>query len=264
MPIDVPCRQCIDCRLEYSRQWAVRCVKEAEFIIEQGGKNCFITLTYNEEHLPPNGSLQLAHWQKFMKRLRKKFGANIRFFHCGEYGAELSRPHYHAILFNFDFNDKEIWRIRDGVNLYRSPSLEKLWTYGYSSIGNVTFESAAYVARYCTKKITGKLAKEHYGDKKPEYTTMSRRPGIAYEWFKKYKSDVYPDDSVVIRKNMKCKPPKYYDYLYDIDNPKEMKKIKFKRCERARNDPDNTPERMEAKHIVQKAKAKMLIRGYEK
>ena len=98
MPVDVPCGQCIGCRLERSRQWAVRCMHEASLY----ENNCFITLTYNEDHIPSDGSLKKDHFQKFMKRLRKKFGAGIRFFHCGEYGAELSRPHYHAILFNFD------------------------------------------------------------------------------------------------------------------------------------------------------------------
>ena len=100
----------------------------------------------------------------------------VRFFHCGEYGELLYRPHYHACLFGFDFSDKVLWSTRGGVRLYRSKILEKLWTFGFSTIGDVTFESAAYVARYCTKKITGDKADEHYNGRSPEYVTMSRPP----------------------------------------------------------------------------------------
>ena len=114
--------------------------------------NCFITLTYSNQHIPADGSLDVRVFQKFMKRLRKRFGDGIRFYHCGEYGSLLGRPHYHACLFNFDFPDKYLWKENNGQKLYRSPSLEELWPYGYSSIGTVTFESAAYVARYILKR----------------------------------------------------------------------------------------------------------------
>jgi hypothetical protein len=97
--LKLPCGRCIGCRLERSRQWAVRCVHEASL----HEKNCFITLTYSPENLPKDGSLDVSHFQKFMKRFRKRFGPGIRFFHCGEYGESLSRPHYHACIFGFDF-----------------------------------------------------------------------------------------------------------------------------------------------------------------
>ena len=120
---EVPCGQCIGCRLERSRQWAMRCCHEASLY----DLNCFITLTYDPEHLPPDGSLVLDHFQRFMKRLRKRFGSGIRFFHCGEYGEKFARPHYHACLFNFDFPDKVLYTIRDEIRLYRSAILEELW-----------------------------------------------------------------------------------------------------------------------------------------
>ena len=198
--VQVPCGRCIGCRLERSRQWAVRCVHEAQLHKD----NCFITLTYSPENVPKDSSLHLEHFQKFMKRLRKYIftevqkvnflismmsvdtgrvigyvpSQGVRFFHCGEYGELLSRPHYHACLFGFDFSDKVLWSTRGGVRLYRSKVLEKLWTFGFSTIGDVTFESAAYVARYCTKKITGDEADKHYNGRSPEYVTMSRRPCI--------------------------------------------------------------------------------------
>ena len=180
--LKLPCGQCVGCRLERSRQWAIRCVHEASLYDD----NCFITLTYRDADLPADMSLNLKHFQKFMKRLRKRFGSGIRFYHCGEYGTLLGRPHYHACIFNFDFPDKKLFTIRDGINLYTSQALDELWPYGFSTIGSVTFESAAYTARYIMKKINGDAAKDHYeyvnpstGEislRKPEYTTMSRLP----------------------------------------------------------------------------------------
>lgn len=233
MPVSVPCGQCIGCRLERSRQWAIRCVHEAQLYQD----NCFITLTYSNEYLPVDGSLDITHFQKFMKRLRKRFGKGIRYFHCGEYGAKYRRPHYHAILFNFDFKDKYLWKEENAFKLCRSPVLERLWPFGHSSVGTATFESAAYVARYILKKVNGDAADAHYlggldvdsGEVfklKPEYTTMSRRPGIGKAWFDKYKDDVFPYDEVVLLKRGKMRPPKYYDFLYELVDPKDMARIK--------------------------------------
>ena len=96
---------------------------------------------------------------RFMKRLRKKYGSQVRFFHCGEYGDLNKRPHYHAILFGVDFaHDRKLWSQKDGMKLFTSESLEKLWPYGFCTIGQVTFESCAYVARYIMKKQTGEKA----------------------------------------------------------------------------------------------------------
>jgi len=267
-PIQISCGQCIGCRLERSRQWAVRCVHEAQI----HPNNCFITLTYNDDHLPDHGSLCLDHFQRFMKRLRKKYGDGIRFFHCGEYGDKYGRPHYHAILFNHDFDDKYHWRTTaQGHRCYRSPSLEKLWPLGNCEIGDVTFESAAYVARYIMKKVTGDAADRHYcvghteyGEllyKKPEYVTMSRRPGIGKAWFDRYKNDVYPDDFVVIRHDLKTKPPKYYDkLLYDAD-PFLYDEIKFDReISSLKFVDNNTPARLAVREQCQHARLKLLVR----
>lgn len=235
-PFKVPCNQCIGCRLNRSRQWAMRCTFEAQMYDD----NCFITLTYDNTHLPRDYSLDKSHWQKFMKRLRKYFGEpGIRYFHAGEYGDRLGRPHYHAIVFNLDFEDKKLWMIRNGHRLYRSPTLENLWPFGYSTVGTASFESAAYVARYCLKKVTGNLAKEYYSfvdndtgevfTRIPEYATMSRRPGIGRAWYDEYRSDVYPLDAVVMRGGLKLRPPRYFDNLYQIEFPEEFKFIKRRR-----------------------------------
>ena len=151
--LQVPCGQCAGCRLKKSMEWAARCIHEASLHEE----NCFITVTYDDAHLPPLGSLRLEDFQKFLKRYRKlvkkETGREFRIYYCGEYGDRLGRPHYHACIFGHDFLDKKHWR---------SPTLEKLWSLGNSEIGSVTFESAAYVARYIMKKQNGKKAQRHY------------------------------------------------------------------------------------------------------
>jgi hypothetical protein len=265
----VPCGQCIGCRLDYSKSWAVRCVHEAQLYRD----NCFITLTYDPIYLPQDGSLILKHFQDFMKRLRKRFGNGIRFFHCGEYGSQNGRPHYHAIIFNLDFPDRVLWKVNNGFRLYTSKILDELWEYkGFTSIGDVTFESAAYVARYVTKKVNGDAANEHYaridGETgelyhiKKEYTTMSRMPGLGRSWYEKYKTEVYPNDSIVIR-GKEIKPPKYYDKLYENENFEQMAIIKAKRIANALlNTKDNTEARREVKEHIQMLKAQKLIREF--
>ena len=269
-PMQIACGQCVGCRLERSRQWAIRCVHEASL----HENNCFITLTFNNENLERRDnpwSLDVRDFQLFMKRLRKKFGKNIRFFHCGEYGENFGRPHYHACLFNFDFPDKELWRISNGCRLYISESLSKLWPYGFVTIGDVTFESAAYVARYILKKVTGDNAENHYqwtdeetGEihpRKPEYTTMSRRPGIGKGWFDLYTSDVYPSDFVVIN-GKKMRPPKYYDKLYETERPYEFEEIKCNRVENARiHAENNTYDRLTVREKCKLEQIKRLPRN---
>lgn len=223
--LKLPCGQCIGCRLAKSRDWAMRCVHEAS-LYEQ---NCFITLTYDNAHLPKDGSLNVDDIQKFFKRLRKRFGAGIRFLQCGEYGSEFQRPHHHACIFNFDFPDKIPISCAGGNMLYISESLSDLWPFGYHTIGALTYDTAAYVARYVTKKITGSIADDHYKGRKPEFITMSRRPGLAHDWYEKYKKDLYPKDFVTLNHGVKLKPAKYYDRMFDKEYPEAFEKLKEKR-----------------------------------
>jgi hypothetical protein len=260
LPVTVPCGQCIGCRLERSRQWAMRCVFEASL----WPRNCFLTLTFDDIHIDPSFSLVKADFVNFMKRLRFRFGSGIRFFHCGEYGSINLRPHHHAIIFNHDFDDKVFYSSKLGIPLYRSPSLESLWPFGFSTIGDVTFESAAYVARYILKKITGDDAADHYQGRLPEYVTMSRRPGVGRAWYSKFKSDVYPHDYVVIRGGLKCKPPKYYDNIYDNESPELLKLLKRLRSKKLKAfASNNTIKRLQVREKLQYLRADMLDRMIE-
>lgn len=263
--IQLACGQCIGCRLERSRQWAMRCMHEASLHKE----NCFLTITYNDEHVPKG--LHKPDIQKFLKRLRwHNQEKKISYYMCGEYGEQTKRPHYHICMFNYRPQDLEYWQQSpSGEKLYKSQTLTETWGKGEILIGEMTFESAAYTARYIMTKKTGKDSKHHYTkiDEKgnmyeiePEYNDMSRRPGIGTEWYKKYKTDVYPHDYVIVNA-MECQPPKFYDELYRKDDEKKLLEIKEKRIKRAQEKwEDNTPPRLHAKMTVTEAKLKFLNR----
>lgn len=279
----VPCGKCAGCRLERSRQWAVRCVHEASLYEE---RNSFITLTFNDRFLPRDNSLDKKYFQDFMKRLRKCYvptvpkhysqadreafmrDHGIRYYHCGEYGELFQRPHYHALLFNHVFDDLVHYKnTRNGCKLYTSEKLQRLWScpdsgrpYGFVTVGEVTFDSAAYCARYIMKKVFGDDAESHYCGRLPEYTTMSRAPGIAKGWFDQFWKDIYPKDKFHLEnskgKMIAHRPPRYYDSQFELIDDVEMDMIKIIRLERAK-DPvvvsDNIPERR-----VVKAKNRLL------
>ena len=259
LTLQVPCGQCIGCRLERSRQWAIRCIHEASL----HEHNSFITLTYDQANLPKDGSLVKGHFQKFMKRLRRRYAdRTVRYYMCGEYGEELGRPHYHACLFGLDWPDQVLLSAKNECKLYTSNELSTLWPFGYAVIGEVTFESAAYVARYILKKVTGDPAADHYRHRVPEYTTMSRRPGIGSDWFDRFQGDVYPWDEVVIRDGVRCRPPRFYDKQLETTDPKAYKAIKARRAKAADN-PDNSLRRLIVREQVKLAKMQQLKRGYE-
>jgi hypothetical protein len=260
--IKVPCGQCAHCRAEKARQWAFRSICESSLYDD----NCFITLTYNDKNIPhpfknrdckkcidirqkgqdkiiepckKKGTLCHYDFQLFFKRLRKKYGKEIRYYMCGEYGKKLLRPHYHILLFNFDFPDKEVWsvkRVKDkAYKVFRSQQLEKLWPYGFSTIGELNYQTAGYVSRYIMKKWNGVSKEMYYKGLKPEYTNMSRKKGIGKDWFDKFKTDLYNKDRVVINGSVSGKPPKYFDLLLEKEDEVLYKEIKDSRKEKSKN-----------------------------
>lgn len=251
-PLSVPCGRCVGCQLERARQWAVRCVHEASLWDD----NCFVTLTYSPEHVPPGGSLRPDDFVRFMKRLRHEV-PGVRFLQCGEYGAQLGRPHHHAILFNCWFKDA----VPIKRDLFTSNQLSELWPYGYSSIGNVSFQSAGYVARYATKKVRGSQAEVHYGGKVPEYMTMSRRPGIGRAWIEKFQSDVYPSDELVVN-GARCRPPRYYDDTVARSRPQMVERVKSARREAHERNPTSGSDLVVAE-VIKSASIRTLSRDLE-
>lgn len=264
--LKLPCGQCVGCRLERSRQWAMRCMHEAQLY----DHNSFVTLTYDDDHVPEDNSLNYRHFQLFMKRLRK-LKRGVRFYMCGEYGENYGRPHFHACLFNCDFEDKTIFRrLSGGSILYRSAELEALWPFGFSSIGQVTFESAAYVARYVMKKVTGRNQEKHYeavdsetGEifrRVPEFNHMSLRPGIGRGYYDRFYSDMYPRDYVVVR-GMKMRPPKYYDRLMKDAENFDSDMVEHERYLRGvAFAGECTEERLAVREKVAKARVNLKVR----
>lgn len=283
--LQLPCGQCGACRLKRVRDWAVRMHHE---MLMTDCASSFITLTYDDDYLPSDGSLNLKHMQDFMKRLRRHIdyysGRKVKYYYCGEYGTHNTlRPHYHLILFGFRFPDSYLSadfrasRSRFGVKnpLFVSRALSKLWPYGFSTMGDVTFNSAAYVARYVTKKISNSKNNVviqdkfhlHYGNRLPEFAHMSN--GIGLSWIKKYLYDVYPSDFIVVHSKFKNRtykitPPRYYDqYLNSVDENlyNEVKRARFKRA--IENADDNTSERLFVKEQILIERMKRFSRSYE-
>jgi len=254
MPLSVPCGQCIGCRLERSRQWAIRCYHEASL----HEKNCFITLTYDDAHLPENKSLIMKHYQDFMKRLRKEYGEGIRFFACGEYGDKTHRPHYHALLFGHAFPDQRLHSQNHGHKLYRSESLERLWPDGFSSIGQVNWSTASYVARYVLKKATGELAGMYEGVEEP-FVLMSRRPGLGSAWYAANETDVYPRGTIIVGEGKERRPPRFFENKYRQSNPMGHAMLKAtRRASSVYIPPHEVGERLRAKNLIAKSRVSNL------
>lgn len=257
----------------------MRCLHESQLHQD----NAFLTLTYDDKNLPSTGSLFYEDYQLFMKRYRKYAKVPLRFYMCGEYGEETHRPHFHACIFGHNFSDRVLLKTtKAGSKIYTSETLQRLWPQGLSSIGDVNFDSAAYVARYCMSKITGPDAKYHYRrhstdvedihldletgeiythELVPEFNHMSLKPGIGAKWYEKYKHDVHPHDYVVIN-GKEVSPPKYYHKLYDRSNPIDAEYVQHLRelSGRARYF-DNTPDRLKVKEQVKQAQISQLKRS---
>lgn len=270
--MDVACGQCIGCRTDRALMWAMRIVHESTLYQDSYG-NCFITLTYRDReecteqqlrdghHIPDDWSLNKKHFQDFIKRLRKHLPQKIRYFHCGEYGTETQRPHYHACLFNCDFEDVCVYKEDEGIITYSSPTLQKLWPYGFSTVGELNYETACYTARYVLKKITGHQAADHYlrCDEygvaywlQPEYVTMSLKPGIGRQWYERYKNDIFPSDTTPIPgKGVVQRVPRYYETILKEQDPGTLEMVKKIRQEFIRrHGQDFTPERLMDRYKV--------------
>lgn len=269
----MPCGQCLGCKQTRIRSWALRCMHEARM----WEHNYFVTLTYNDEHLPHDNSLDYGEFQAFMKKVRHWFGifdwkkkkqwpkTKVRFFMCGEYG-EIGRPHYHVLLYNAPIPDLKYLKDGKGGNrLYTSELISALWNNkGFVTIGSVQYESAAYVAQYCMNKV-GKtdldymltdLETGQQYQRKKEMTRMSLKPGIGAQWYEKYNRDVFPHDRCIVN-GVQVAPPKYYSERLKKQNPEAYEEIIIKRHDRSRlRMEDKTEERLLVKEKCLAAKIK--------
>ena len=267
--MSIRCRNCLGCRMDKTRDWAIRCAHEAHTSITKSGllkgapDASFLTLTYDDAHLPHSVKKVKADHQKFIKRARKALSklrdqdVQLRYLHSGEYGEKSGRPHAHTLLYGESFADcrRPIKRLAGGGFLYASPVLDRLWrcqddgcgcegSYGFASIGTVSFASAAYVARYALKKANGEMA-EIYPEELdastgeivpiPPYSTMSKQPPIGRPYYDRYRDEMYKHDSTVLAvdadKTETFRIPRTYDEWFKKEDPREWENVRDRRIE---------------------------------
>lgn len=274
----IPCGQCIACRINYSKEWAARCIMETIYHEE----NWFVTLTYDNDHVPTidlrTGELTRGgYWileeknpgkeiiqslsllpldlQLFMKRMRitqqRNGWGNIRFYSCGEYGGQTLRPHYHILMYGLHVPDLTYFKTdKDtGCEYYLSEYIAKIWGMGHIIIGKVTWNSCAYVSRYVMKKQLGKdenglTAKDRYLEAglEPEFVRMSLKPGIGQQYYQDHKQEIYLNDEIILpggKKPIVMKPPKKFDEWFENEYPDQLAIIKEAREEGVRESQRN-------------------------
>ncbi|QCQ84898.1 replication initiator protein [Blackfly microvirus SF02] len=263
-PITIPCNVCTGCRIDRSRDVAARAMHEAQM----HRQNSFITLTFDNAFLPEDYSVQKRTFQLFMKKLRKQLPQKIRFLGVGEYGDEELRPHYHALIFGHDWDDKILWKKNpQGDPLFVSEKLTAIWGFGHCTTGEVNYTTAGYCSRYTMKKITGDRALSHYLRThplskqvvkcEPEFSLSSRRPGLGGTWFAKYHTDVFPSDFIVVN-GKEHSVPRYYTKKLE---EKALEKIKRKRKKSMLGQKaNNTPARLRVREQVKLAAMSTLKR----
>jgi len=253
----LPCGQCIGCRLKKAEDWGIRCLHEKKM----SGSSCYVTLTYSDDFLPGGNTVVKRDLQLFFKRLHNRLlksrGVGIRYFAGAEYGGKLGRPHYHALIFNYDFPDKKYHgRNMRGEPLYSSAELGELWFQGFNTIGEITMDSAIYCAKYALKKINGDKAYEHYEfitddgvvySREPEFALMSRRPGIGAAYYEKFGNEIRDLDNVIVS-GRERRPSRYYDTKSEAIDANQFERHKRRRKRLAVLARfDNTPERLAVK-----------------
>lgn len=235
----LPCGKCVDCRLAYSRGWANRMEMELAYHED----NWFLTLTYDNEHVPHNykvdeftGEILIENLtlvpkdlQDFLKRLRRNIDYHKRgdstkmmYYCCGEYGDKTHRPHYHGIIYDLPIKADELKELKrkNGAVYYTCPWLEKVWGKGNIILAPVEWESCAYVARYIMKKQKGPDAKKYYENLgiEPEFVRMSLKPAIGARYYEEHADEIYSKDTIYLKNGKTCKPPRYFDKSRDAHN----------------------------------------------
>lgn len=290
--IRVPCGKCLGCRMDYARRWSTRCYNEA--FMHNHFKNCaFLTLTFNNNMLfnrTHPWSVDKLEFSQFMKRFRKRISdrygvTGVRFFACGEYGSLKGRPHYHALIFGFNFPDKKLIQgagfpaklqpraLKDGriLRYYHSDFLDSCWSpagsdkpFGFATISDITYEDCAYTARYILKKTGSK----HSTGREPEFVLSSRNPGLGLDFWKKYYPDYIANNCIDLGSGRITDIPRYYiDKLKEFDEDvynsyklDKQKQIVYNLFDEKKNE---TSERLAVKEELLKMKLNKFVRQYE-
>lgn len=236
----VPCRKCIECKLDNAKEWAIRSALQCK----SSEDNWFITLTYSDEFIPVNDkgifTVSYKDLSRFIESLRKVFTRqgikDIKYLASSEYGSRLNRPHYHLCFFGLPLNDLELTGevSKLGHPYFVSKLVDKIWNKGIHKIGRVTYQSAGYVARYTLKKLSN-LDYKKLGIE-PERLFMSK--GIGKKYFEENKEHIYKYDVVNLNTDkvlIKLQPPRYFDRLYEKHNSDHLQEIKNARIVNAKH-----------------------------
>nr|CAI9751494.1 replication initiation protein [Microvirus sp.]CAI9751515.1 replication initiation protein [Microvirus sp.] len=287
----IPCGKCIGCRNDNARRWSARCYNEAQYV---GLKNCcFVTLTFNNKMLYSREhpwSLDKKAFSGFIKRLRSrikdKYGIDgVRFFSCGEYGSLKGRPHYHMLIFGFNFPDKQVMKgpkypkklqphtiLGRTIFNYTSDFLNSCWSpagsdesFGFATISDLTYEDCAYTARYVLKKL-GNFEKSN--NRESEFINASRMPGLGYDFFHRYYKNILCAGRIDLGNGRFSDIPRYYvDKLKEFD-PEYYEKLKLDRMHNIIynlfiEEKNPTRQRLMAQEELLNQKLDKYVREYE-
>lgn len=283
----LPCGKCIGCHADKARNYATRAIHE--YYSDRDREGCFVTLTFNEEMLRKRDvsnykSISRSELSGFIKRLRErvyaKYGKTIRIFASGEYGEIKNRPHYHLLIYGFDFPDKYEFSFRyhngERISYFRSPFLESIWkpagdspSYGFSVIGAMTQSSCQYVASYVSDKL------DEFGDKdykqlgidKPFFYTPSKE-GLGFQYFQKYYKSIYSIGYCHWHNGVKAPIPGYYTSLLKRYDPElyssyKLDKLKLMIDNLFIENLNLTEQRLLVRKEALKMKYDKSIRSYE-
>lgn len=213
----LPCGRCLGCKVDKARDWSTRCVLESSYY----PFSSFITLTYNDQHLPSDGKVHREDINQFIDKLKYR-GFNFRFFGCAEYGSSNHRPHYHLITFGYQPDDLVKHSVgSDGNFLFTSKFLESVWSKGFVLVGSASKQSAGYVARYTTKKL---------GDD-DSFIFMSSHPGIGYQYLVDHAKEIVSTDKVYgeFGESGTAPVPRYFNRFLAEWFPEEYQVLQAKR-----------------------------------
>lgn len=264
--IETPCNHCIACEKLRALRTAVQLACELKTTL---GDSLFLTLTYNDENLPSDFSVNKNHLQNFLKKLRHwriktDHIGNFRYLSQNEYGGKFSRPHVHIAGFNLTIPDLRSVQSKGAYQAFDSEIINQLWGKGDVHIIRLCFENCLYIANHhIDEKVDNKgkvhetpiihpVTKRLIKTRKPEFSTRSSRPGIGKDFFKKYFSDIYPGD-FMINKGQEMPVPKYFDALLKKHDLQLFEEIKKKRSDKVEK---KTPQQNRYQAKFNKAKLK--------
>lgn len=233
--ITLPCGVCFGCRCDNSRMWSLRMMHEHRY----HDHNYFLTLTYSDENLPPGAVLQYRDLQKFWKSARHVFQdpqSPFKYFACGEYGDKSLRPHYHAAVFDFRIPDLRPYKRVGGGWYFLSDALRKCWGHGHVIVADLSWQSAAYIARYVTKKMHGANVRDR-GTFDPVTGEVDLFPverafqsnGLGKPFYEEFADQIWEKDACLFNGKYLIKPPRYYLKLLADSDPDAALAIKERR-----------------------------------